>query len=88
MCAAVTECFPILLNNRYARSRTQGFGPEVQRRILLGTYALSAKAYAAYYQAAVGIREQLVSEFEQAFREVRHAFRYGGTDAAKKWGAY
>jgi aspartyl-tRNA(Asn)/glutamyl-tRNA(Gln) amidotransferase subunit A len=51
----------------YARSRAEGFGPEVRRRILLGTYVLSAGYYDAYYKRAQQVRTLFVREFEQAF---------------------
>jgi aspartyl-tRNA(Asn)/glutamyl-tRNA(Gln) amidotransferase subunit A len=54
----------------YERSRSEGFGPEVKRRIMLGTYALSAGYYDAYYKRAQDVREMLKSEFEQAFSRV------------------
>ncbi len=52
----------------YVRSRSAGFGPEVQRRILLGTYALSAGYYDAYYLSAQRARTRIRREYEEAFR--------------------
>ncbi len=52
----------------YTRSRSVGFGPEVQRRILLGTYALSAGYYDAYYLTAQRARTRIRREYEEAFR--------------------
>jgi len=52
----------------YTRSRSAGFGPEVQRRILLGTYALSAGYYDAYYLSAQKARTRIRREYEEAFR--------------------
>ena len=43
---------PKILLDMYRRTRSKGFGPEVQRRIILGTYALSAGYYDAYYKKA------------------------------------
>ena len=54
----------------YAKSRGEGFGPEVRRRIMLGTYVLSAGYYDAYYAKAVAAREQLRHEYEKAFKDV------------------
>jgi aspartyl-tRNA(Asn)/glutamyl-tRNA(Gln) amidotransferase subunit A len=54
----------------YRNSRDEGFGPEVKRRILLGTYALSAGYYDAYYLKAQQVRRLLAEEFLRAFNEV------------------
>ncbi len=54
----------------YAHSRDQGFGAEVKRRILLGTYALSAGYYDAYYLKAQQVRRLLAKEYLRAFAEV------------------
>ncbi len=51
----------------YERTRSQGFGPEVQRRILLGTYALSAGYYDAYYLIAQRARTRIRREYQDAF---------------------
>ena len=51
----------------YTRSRSEGFGPEVQRRILAGTYALSAGYFDAYYTKAQKVRRLIVKDFEDAF---------------------
>jgi aspartyl-tRNA(Asn)/glutamyl-tRNA(Gln) amidotransferase subunit A len=53
-----------------SRSRAAGFGPEVQRRIMLGTYALSAGYYDAYYGRAQRARTLVRRDFERAFEEV------------------
>ena len=58
------------LSEMYRRSRDQGFGPEVKRRIMLGTYALSAGYYEAYYLKAQKVRTLLAGDFESAFRTV------------------
>ncbi|TXD96538.1 Asp-tRNA(Asn)/Glu-tRNA(Gln) amidotransferase subunit GatA [Psychrobacter frigidicola] len=52
----------------YTRSRSEGFGPEVQRRILMGTYALSAGYFDAYYTKAQKIRRIIVKDFDDAFK--------------------
>jgi aspartyl-tRNA(Asn)/glutamyl-tRNA(Gln) amidotransferase subunit A len=56
------------LHALYTRTRSAGFGPEVQRRILLGTYALSAGYYDAYYLTAQRARTRIRHEYEDAFR--------------------
>lgn len=53
----------------YKKTRSEGFGPEVKRRIMLGTYALSAGYYDAYYLKAQKVRTLMVQDFEQAFKE-------------------
>jgi aspartyl-tRNA(Asn)/glutamyl-tRNA(Gln) amidotransferase subunit A len=55
------------LGEMYRRSRDEGFGMEVKRRIMLGTYALSAGYYDAYYLKAQKVRTLLAQDFEQAF---------------------
>ncbi len=51
----------------YCRTRREGFGDEVKRRIMLGTYALSAGYYDAYYLRALKVRTLIVKDFERAF---------------------
>lgn len=51
----------------FSKTRTEGFGPEVNRRIMLGTYALSAGYYEAYYKKASQVRTLLLKDFEEAF---------------------
>jgi len=51
----------------YARTRREGFGPEVKRRIMLGTYALSAGYYDAYYLKALKVRALVKRDFDRAF---------------------
>jgi aspartyl-tRNA(Asn)/glutamyl-tRNA(Gln) amidotransferase subunit A len=58
------------LSAMYRRSRDEGFGPEVKRRIMLGTYALSAGYYDAYYVKAQRVRTLLTRDFENAFQKV------------------
>jgi aspartyl-tRNA(Asn)/glutamyl-tRNA(Gln) amidotransferase subunit A len=53
-----------------ARTRAEGFGPEVTRRILLGTYALSAGYYDAFYGKAQKVRSLLIAEMAAAFEQV------------------
>jgi aspartyl-tRNA(Asn)/glutamyl-tRNA(Gln) amidotransferase subunit A len=54
----------------YERTRGEGFGPEVKRRIMLGTYALSAGYYDAYYSKAQKVRTLIKQDFDKAFKEV------------------
>jgi len=58
------------LQDLYKKSRGRGFGPEVKRRIMLGTYALSAGYYDAYYKKAQAVRTLIISDFETAFKSV------------------
>jgi aspartyl-tRNA(Asn)/glutamyl-tRNA(Gln) amidotransferase subunit A len=81
---------PLDLQDMYARSRAEAFGDEVKRRILVGTYALSAGYYDAYYRKAQKIRRLIAEDFRAAFREVdviaspaspSPAFRFGEKSA-------
>ena len=58
------------LNDLYCRSRSEGFGEEVQRRILVGTYALSTGYYDAYYLSAQKARRLIADDFAGAFQTV------------------
>jgi len=58
------------LSDMYRRTRNQGFGAEVKRRIMLGTYALSAGYYDAYYLKAQRVRTLLTRDFDEAFKKV------------------
>ena len=58
------------LSAMYRKTRDEGFGAEVKRRIMLGTYALSAGYYDAYYLKAQKVRTLLTRDFEQAFQKV------------------
>ncbi|MGM0451055.1 MAG: Asp-tRNA(Asn)/Glu-tRNA(Gln) amidotransferase subunit GatA [Pseudomonadota bacterium] len=58
------------LNDLYLRSRSEGFGEEVKRRILVGTYALSAGFFDAYYLKAQKVRRLIQQDFTDAFSEV------------------
>ena len=78
------------LKDLYMRSRGEGFGAEVKRRILIGTYALSAGYYDAYYLKAQKIRRLISEDFKRAFEEVdvimgptapSVAFRFGEKSA-------
>jgi aspartyl-tRNA(Asn)/glutamyl-tRNA(Gln) amidotransferase subunit A len=74
------------LLDTYMKTRAQGFGAEVKRRIMLGTYSLSSGYYEAYYKKAQQVRTLLKRDFEHAFRDVdviitptspTPAFRFG-----------
>ena len=74
------------LMDLYTRSRGEGFGEEVKRRIMIGTYALSAGYYDAYYLKAQQCRRLISNDFQEAFKEVdvimgptatNPAFRFG-----------
>jgi aspartyl-tRNA(Asn)/glutamyl-tRNA(Gln) amidotransferase subunit A len=54
----------------YQKTRSAGFGPEVKRRIMLGTYALSAGYFDAYYKKAMQVRTLIIQDFDKAFRDV------------------
>ena len=58
------------LNDLYLRSRSEGFGEEVKRRIMIGTYALSAGYYDAYYLKAQKVRHLISEDFKKAFQKV------------------
>jgi aspartyl-tRNA(Asn)/glutamyl-tRNA(Gln) amidotransferase subunit A len=61
---------PSDLGEMYKRSRSVGFGAEVKRRIMIGTYALSSGYYEAYYGRAMRVRTLIKRDFEKAFGEV------------------
>ena len=58
------------LDDLYTRTRAEGFGEEVKRRILIGTYALSSGFYDAYYRKAQQIRRLIKQDFDEAFKSV------------------
>ena len=57
------------LKDIYKKSRSEGFGPEVKRRIILGTYVLSSGYYDAYYKKAQKVRTLVMNEFNKAFEK-------------------
>ncbi len=61
---------PADLEDLYKRSRAEGFGPEVKRRIMIGTYVLSAGYYDAYYLKAQRLRHLISDDFARAFEQV------------------
>ena len=58
------------LTETYEQTRAQGFGEEVKRRILIGSYVLSAGYYDAYYLKAQKVRRRISDDFDQAFEKV------------------
>ncbi len=68
--AGQTGSFESPLVEMYCRSRAEGFGPEVKRRIMLGTYALSAGYYEAYYAKALRVRRLIRQDYLDAFQTV------------------
>jgi len=58
------------LTTMYETTRAEGFGPEVKRRIMLGTYALSSGYYDAYYGTAQRVRTKIADDFRDAFKQV------------------
>ncbi len=58
------------LESMYVKSRTEGFGPEVKRRIMLGTYVLSSGYYDAYYRKAQKVRTLIKQDFDNALKDV------------------
>ncbi|MEI8103551.1 MAG: Asp-tRNA(Asn)/Glu-tRNA(Gln) amidotransferase subunit GatA [Candidatus Moraniibacteriota bacterium] len=71
----------------YRMSRAEGFGTEVERRIMLGTYTLSAGYYDAYYKKAQAVRKLLRQSFERAFEKVDFIFSPTTPEPAFKIGA-
>ena len=61
---------PLDLEDLYKRSRAEGFGAEVKRRIMIGTYVLSAGYYDAYYLKAQKLRHLISDDFKRAFEQV------------------
>jgi aspartyl-tRNA(Asn)/glutamyl-tRNA(Gln) amidotransferase subunit A len=56
----------------YCKSRSEGFGPEVKRRIMLGTHVLSSGYYDAYYNTALKVRRKILADFNAAFQQPCH----------------
>ncbi|NTW15456.1 MAG: Asp-tRNA(Asn)/Glu-tRNA(Gln) amidotransferase subunit GatA [Candidatus Moranbacteria bacterium] len=71
----------------YLDSRAYGFGPEVKRRVMLGTYALSAGYYDAYYKRAQEVRKRIRHDFSEAFRDVDLVFSPTSPEPAFRFGA-
>jgi aspartyl-tRNA(Asn)/glutamyl-tRNA(Gln) amidotransferase subunit A len=77
---------PLDLLDLYERTRGEGFGTEVKRRLLMGTYVLSAGYYDAYYVKAQKIRSLIIQEFKQAFQKVDILLGPSTPDTAFKLG--
>ena len=75
------------LADMYKKTRAQGFGAEVKRRILIGTYVLSHGYYDAYYLQAQKIRRLIAQDFTQAFQQLRSDHRADLAHAAFELGA-
>lgn len=75
------------LEDLYKRSRAEGFGPEVQRRIMVGTYVLSHGYYDAYYLKAQKVRKLIYDDFRRAFESVDLVLGPTTTDVAFELGA-
>jgi aspartyl-tRNA(Asn)/glutamyl-tRNA(Gln) amidotransferase subunit A len=74
------------IRDMYMRTRAQGFGAEVKRRIMIGTYALSAGYYDAYYLKAQRVRTLIKRDFEEAFKKVDVIMTPTSPEAAFKIG--
>jgi aspartyl-tRNA(Asn)/glutamyl-tRNA(Gln) amidotransferase subunit A len=72
----------------YKKSREQGFGAEVKRRIILGTYVLSSGYYDAYYSRAQKVRTLIRRDFEEAFRQVDAILSPVAPTPARRAGAF
>ena len=59
-----------ILSETYIKSRTEGFGPEVKRRIILGTFILSSESYDSYFKKAQQVRSVLIEEYNNVFNSV------------------
>ena len=75
------------LNDLYINSRSEGFGDEVKRRILIGTYALSAGYYDAYYKKAQQVRRLIKNDFDNAFQSVDALMTPTSPNTAFKFGS-
>lgn len=75
------------LDDFYCRNRSESFGAEVKRRIMIGTYVLSASSYEAYYVKAQKIRRLITNDFINAFKEVDIIVSPTTPDTAFKLGA-
>lgn len=72
------------LEDVYVRSRSEGFGDEVKRRIMLGTYSLSAGFYDAYFRKAAEVRTLMINDFKKVFED--HDFIIGPTAPTPAFG--
>lgn len=67
------------LHDMYKKSRSEGFGPEVKRRIMLGSFVLSSGYYDAYYLKALRTKALIKKEFDRAFEKYDMIFKPGST---------
>lgn len=74
------------LNEMYVNTRTEGFGEEVKRRIMLGTYVLSSGYFDAYYKKAKAFQHSLSAEFDSCFEKVDFMLTPTGPTTAFKFG--
>ncbi|MEN8252265.1 MAG: Asp-tRNA(Asn)/Glu-tRNA(Gln) amidotransferase subunit GatA [Patescibacteria group bacterium] len=72
--------------DQYLETRGKGFGPEIKRRIMLGTYTLSAGYYDAYYKKAQKVRALIRKDFEDVFEKVNYVFTPTTPEPAFKFG--
>lgn len=72
----------------YIKTRSQGFGEEVKRRIILGNYVLSAGYYDAYYLKALKVRTLLKQEFDEAFKKCDVIAAPSASGTSFKFGAF
>ncbi|MFZ1154095.1 MAG: Asp-tRNA(Asn)/Glu-tRNA(Gln) amidotransferase subunit GatA, partial [Solirubrobacteraceae bacterium] len=70
------------ITEMYEKTRAEGFGPEVRRRVMIGTYVLSAGYYDAYYLRAQKVRTLIKRDFEECFAKGVHAIRTPATPSA------
>ena len=75
------------LHNMYKKTRSEGFGPEVKRRIMLGSFVLSSGYYAAYYLKALRTKALIKKEFDKAFAKYDLILAPASPDTAPKLGA-
>ena len=75
------------LNDLFIKSRSEGFGDEVKRRILIGTYALSAGYYDAYYKKAQQVRRLIKNDFDDVFKSVDLLMTPTSPNTAFKFGS-
>jgi aspartyl-tRNA(Asn)/glutamyl-tRNA(Gln) amidotransferase subunit A len=75
------------LNDLFIKSRSEGFGDEVKRRILIGTYALSAGYYDAYYKKAQQVRRLIKNDFDNVFKSVDFLMTPTSPNTAFKFGS-
>lgn len=81
-----TNDLPKNLLETYLDTRRYGFGEEVKRRIMLGTYALSSGYYDAYYKKAQKVRALIKKDFEEAYKQIDFIFSPTAPEAAFKFG--